>query len=112
VAARALPDRKERLLEHVLDVGRWQRGPQARGQPRRVPHEQLAQRGVVACRQGGDQLVVVHHHLYCTYERSGSRQDRAKSRKSLRPAATYYFRSKAQILEQALFLAAARVRPG
>ncbi len=33
---------------------------------RRVPHKQLAQGRVVACRQGRDQLVVVHHHIYCT----------------------------------------------
>jgi hypothetical protein len=64
--------REERLLEHVLDIRRRQRGPQARGQPRRVPHEQLAQRRVVARRQGRDQLVIVHHCIYCTQSRSGS----------------------------------------
>jgi len=43
--------REERLLEHVLDVGRRQRGAQAGGQPRRVPGEQLAQCRVVTAGQ-------------------------------------------------------------
>jgi hypothetical protein len=44
-----------------------------------VPREQLAQCCVVACRQGRDQLVVVHHHVYCAQPPSGS-SDAANSR--------------------------------
>ncbi|WP_328915369.1 MULTISPECIES: hypothetical protein [unclassified Streptomyces] len=43
--------------------------------PRRVSGEQLPQRTVIALRHQGDQLVVVHHHVYCTPDtpgRSGS----------------------------------------
>jgi len=75
----ALPHREERLLEHVLDIRRRQRGPQARSQPRRVPHEQLTQRHVIARRQGRDQRIIVHHFIYCSQGRSGSRQGSAKS---------------------------------
>jgi len=53
--------------------------PGPRGQPRRVPHRQPAQRRVVACRQRRDQLVIVHHHIYCAEGWSGSRQDSAES---------------------------------
>ena len=45
VAARAPPDRQERLLQHVLHVGRGQHGAQSGCQPRRVPREQLPQCG-------------------------------------------------------------------
>jgi len=68
-------------LQHVLDVVRRQRLAQARGEPRRVPGEQFPQHRVVAVAVavalgGGDrldQLVVVHHHIYCTWPGSGSR---------------------------------------
>ena len=60
VATRAAPDREERLLQHVLHVGRGQHRAQPGRQPRRVPAEQLPQRRVVAGRYPGDQLVVVH----------------------------------------------------
>ncbi|MER6817548.1 hypothetical protein ABT299_50570 [Spirillospora sp. NPDC000708] len=37
-----------------------------------MPREQLPQRHVVAARHGRDQLVVVHHPLYCDTRASGS----------------------------------------
>jgi hypothetical protein len=60
VGGRAPPGREEGLLQHVLDVGRRQNGPQPGGQDRRVPSEQLTQGPVVATGQARDQLVVVH----------------------------------------------------
>jgi len=60
VAGRAAPDREERLLQHVLDLGGGQHAAQPGGQPRRMPGEQLAQRGVVAAGHGSDQRIVVH----------------------------------------------------
>jgi len=47
-------------LQHVLDVRGGHDATQAAGQPRRVPGEQLPQRGVVTPGHGGDQRIVVH----------------------------------------------------
>jgi hypothetical protein len=69
----ALPHGEEGLLQHVLDVGRRQRGAQPGGQHRRVPCKQLAQCGVVTACQAPDQLVVVHHLFYSTRQQKGSR---------------------------------------
>jgi hypothetical protein len=38
-----------------------------------VPREQFAQCRIVAAGQGRDQLIVVHHLIYCTHGSGGSR---------------------------------------
>ena len=44
-----------------------------------MSRELALQGSLTPCRQGRDQLVVVHHYIYCTQSRSGSRLDGAKS---------------------------------
>jgi hypothetical protein len=57
----------------LVGFRRRQPGAQAGGKPRRVPDEQFAQCRIVAAGQGRDQVVVVHHLIYCTHGDGGSR---------------------------------------
>jgi hypothetical protein len=73
IATGPAPRREEGLLQNVLDVRGRQQRAQAGREHRRMPGEQLTERGLVAAGQAVDQLVVVHHYPYSRDERIGSR---------------------------------------
>lgn len=58
VTPRRAPDRDKALLQDILDSGSGQGAAEARGQPGGVPHEELAQRGIVAGSARHQQLLV------------------------------------------------------